>query len=112
MSRDFSTVVRFGSQSKRNWIGSGLFLVVLLGISASPRSHARQLTSFEGPFQPGGPWSTVTNTPDCASEGKVCAEWPFAQGFVVCCIDPGLVGSATPPNGACDGNLTVRGRDF
>ncbi len=103
-------------------LGLGVLVSVLLGVMTvlAPSdglslSDPELLPPDERPNDLDGPWAIVTNRPECAIEGKVCAEWPMASGVsVLCCVDPSLIGMFVIPWQACgsDGGLTAGGRDF
>lgn len=92
-------------------------LVFALPLVATVAWSQQQNPSPDSFFGRGGPWTAVTNVPDCSALGRVCAEWPFqlnGQEFLaVCCIMPSDLGSTLPPNNACaaGGMLVVRRGD-
>ncbi|MEO1369444.1 MAG: hypothetical protein AAFX50_19880 [Acidobacteriota bacterium] len=82
-------------------------LVVVALAALAPAAWSERGPSPGGLFANGGPWTAIANVPDCAQEGRVCAEWPFRsnnqQYLAVCCILPGDLGSMKPPESACAG---------
>ncbi len=67
----------------------GLALLTLIGAPMVSSSEEVLLELGERD----GPWIAVTNVPECAENGRVCAEWPNASGTTwVCCVPPSAIG--------------------
>ncbi|MEM1206881.1 MAG: hypothetical protein AAGN66_26845 [Acidobacteriota bacterium] len=76
------------------------FLVLAsMAAAVSPSLFAREPSELKGL---GGPWRYATSSAGCESNGRVCAEWPTWNGFLVCCIEAHDLGTSTPPSAACD----------
>ena len=79
---------------KRRLILAASALVVALGVV----SGFATLSAMPPPFGMGeGPWMNASTSYDCSEQeaGTICAEWPDADAgtTMVCCVDPGIVGT-------------------
>lgn len=98
-------------ENATRWV-VGCGLVAATTIAISPSLFAKVAGGPWDTFQPGGPWVAVTNTADCASRGRVCAEWPMSNSLALCCIEPSAVGTTLAPTLACDRDPVMALRDL
>lgn len=70
----------------------GLVMLALVGVlGAGTLAGSTQPAALETE----GPWTEVSNVPECEMNGRVCAEWPTAnQGVWLCCVPLSAIGGS------------------